>query len=436
MIDSIPHDQIFTQLVINQLMTYYDKCCGWYKALVTRLASNSNNQLALKAAASYAQSGEIHDIVIELLESKNGKNRVELVDKEISALIGATTATPLEAYDIISDAKSVAALSLLQNSMQWLASSVGRLRQITSSTNDSRSRRHSQSRRWTLISSLNRPAQRNSMNPPIHLPMTSESVTAFDNTLQSLRDLATQALLTLHIDIRCGVIHMLSKALRGPNNAPLNPTRDSASLPPLSSYHHILSSPPQSASQAILDLNTDLISFDTNTSTYLGSKERHFIIAGLGRLIDRVFVSSASLIGVMNNYGAQRLCLDVLVLQQNLRNLDVVSSPESGDDVININVDNTSFDEDEDGNAAVLHRSAKFFDLFLQGPEKVLEYAQEQKNAGPSGGEKLFSYDELKVLVELCFSEGLRSENREDAVRAKKGEGDLGLRLQEIMWDS
>lgn len=31
MLDSIPHDQMFTQLVLNQVVTYYDKCCGWYK---------------------------------------------------------------------------------------------------------------------------------------------------------------------------------------------------------------------------------------------------------------------------------------------------------------------------------------------------------------------------------------------------------------------
>lgn len=31
MLDNIPHDQMFTQLIINQIVTYYDKCCGWYK---------------------------------------------------------------------------------------------------------------------------------------------------------------------------------------------------------------------------------------------------------------------------------------------------------------------------------------------------------------------------------------------------------------------
>lgn len=31
MLSSIPHDQSFTQLLIDQIVTYYDKCCGWYK---------------------------------------------------------------------------------------------------------------------------------------------------------------------------------------------------------------------------------------------------------------------------------------------------------------------------------------------------------------------------------------------------------------------
>lgn len=31
MLSSIPHDQAFTQLLIDQVVTYYDKCCGWYK---------------------------------------------------------------------------------------------------------------------------------------------------------------------------------------------------------------------------------------------------------------------------------------------------------------------------------------------------------------------------------------------------------------------
>jgi hypothetical protein len=31
MLSSIPPDQAFSQLLITQIMTYYDKCCGWYR---------------------------------------------------------------------------------------------------------------------------------------------------------------------------------------------------------------------------------------------------------------------------------------------------------------------------------------------------------------------------------------------------------------------
>jgi hypothetical protein len=33
MLDTIPHDQAFSQLIITQMMTYYDKCCGYYKGM-------------------------------------------------------------------------------------------------------------------------------------------------------------------------------------------------------------------------------------------------------------------------------------------------------------------------------------------------------------------------------------------------------------------
>ena len=31
MLDTIPQDQTFTQLIITQMVTYYDKCFGLYK---------------------------------------------------------------------------------------------------------------------------------------------------------------------------------------------------------------------------------------------------------------------------------------------------------------------------------------------------------------------------------------------------------------------
>jgi Xaa-Pro aminopeptidase len=199
---------------------------------------------------------------------------------------------------------------------------------------------------------------------------------------------------------------------------------------------HLLASQPTAASPAVLELNKDLIAFDTNLSTYLGNTQRVFITSGLAHFIDRVFVSSTRFIWAMNENGALRLQLDVLVLQQNLKNI-IVDQSEGSDDV----------SKEQYREVVALPRSAKFLDWFLDGAEKALDYAKEEKEYFAAHGDKAlssdggpFSYEELKVLVDLGFSEILRGprgeENREDFMAAKKASADALLRLNEILWDS
>lgn len=439
MLDAIPQDQMFTQLIINQLVTYFDKCLGWYKALTSRLSGPGQNPAVTKAAAALAREGEIHEVATKLLEDSNDTAKLSsLIDQEIQGLLSATRANPLSAYDMISDPKSVASLSLLYNSLQWFCSSLARLRHVEAAPS-SHTSSSSHVRRWTLVASFRpshgRPKSTAGASTPEYLPMTSETVVPFDKTLQEFQGLARIALLTLHIDIRCGVIYQLTRSLQGPNATSANrvqtpPPRDSATLSNADprSHHWLLQQPPTAASSLILQLNNDLISFDTNASAYLGAKERKFITRGLGRLIDRMLVADAHSIEVMNAYGAQRMGLDILVLQQNLRNIAITASPTPGSDIISVDTD--AREEDAD---VLLEKSARFYSLFLQGPGKVVDYAKAMKGKGEPVG---YSYDELKVLVELCYSEGLRSSGRDENLKAKKGMQDSLLWLDEIMWDS
>ncbi|KAL1860147.1 exocyst subunit [Paecilomyces lecythidis] len=445
MLDTIPQDQMFTQLVISQVVTYYDKCCGWYKAIVSKISPQAPGGVRLKAAAAFAESGDIRDTVFELWQNPGDKKK-ELVDKEIDLMIKETNKNPLVPYDIISDPKTVVALSLLYNSMQWLASHLLKLRHVSQSESrpQSSSGRVPHSRRWTLITAM-RP-KRDSISQSVYLPLNPETAVAFDTTVQSLRDLATAALLTLHIDIRCGIIHMLTKAMAGPNppppqlresNTPITPSPD-----PNAHWHHIIPNPPTSASPAVLELNSDLISFDTNVSAYMGANERWFISSGLARFIDKVFISCTRYIGAMNHNGALRLQLDVLVLQQNLKNIIVDPTGEDTERSRALE------DPSQPHEVVALPRSAKFLDWFLEGAEKALDYAKEEKELFAAQGDKAlaagngepFSYDELKVLVDLCFSEIMKgprgAENREDFMSAKRGIADAMLRLSEVMWDS
>lgn len=76
----------------------------------------------------------------------------------------------------------------------------------------------------------------------------------------------------------------------------------------------------------------------------------------------------------------------------------------------------------------------------MQGAEKVVQRARDaaaSAAAGESNGTELgFSLEELKVLVELCYSEGLRSTQREIAVQAKRGMSDHLLVLSEVLWNA
>lgn len=94
-----------------------------------------------------------------------------------------------------------------------------------------------------------------------------------------------------------------------------------------------------------------------------------------------------------------------------------------------------------DNSSVSLGRSARFFDFFMQGAEKVVQRARDAAasaaaEAGNDVTELGFSLEELKVLVELCYSEGLRSTQREVAVQAKRGMSDHLLVLSEVLWNA
>ena len=389
---SVPADQVFTQLILTQIVAYYDRCCEWYNRVVSHPPSQAQGDIRLKPAASLAESGDIHDVVQSLQNGSPPKDNSDSpITHEINLLLNSTSTSPLQPTDIISDRRSVSALCLLHNSLIWLSTKLSSLKNPLKS---SQSKPTSHTRRWTQLT------LHSTTPPPATLPLTSETLTPFTNLLSSLHALANTALRTLHLDIRLGILHILStRLIPGP----------------------YLLSAPTDPDPVVLSLNNDLLSSDDTITSILAPSSRKFVLTmGLAHLIDTALVRLSSSIKAMNLLGCARMQLSILILQQNLK--DIVAG--RGGVVESTNAANNHNDNQDDD--ATLSKSTRYFNLFERGAEEIVKEARE------SG----FSMEELKVLVRLWYSEGMGSSAREVSAKARKEMGERELGLSEVMWDA
>ncbi|KAK4043058.1 Sec8 exocyst complex component-specific domain-containing protein [Parachaetomium inaequale] len=400
MLGTIPHDQALSSLIITQMLRYYDRCFNWYKALVTKTQEEASSAQELRASAVMAlEPSEIHEVMKKLWESETPD--LELLEKEADLLMAQTKEKKLEASDIIQDRDTISSLCLLYTSMKWLSVKILSLRHITKNETDSSraSLPKPEKKRWTL---LNDPNKATADEGPVYLPMTQETVQSFDSILTSYTSLATTALLTLHSEVRCRILHSLHTALSPSQTAPYLLDQD------------VTEPDPQ-----ILSLNGEMVAFDETASHFLREREVRFVRAGLGLLINAYLIRNAGMTAPMNARGCGRMRLNVLVLQQNLKNVEV-------------------------GPGAELARAKGYFELFERGPDGVVARAREdaqrerekEGSDGGNGGAVRFTYDELKALLELCYSEQLADPERGVAAAAKRQLADKLLALSEYMWQS
>ena len=171
MLDKIPQDQAFTQLIITQLGTFYDKCLSWYKSLVLRTQAEGPSRP--KLAASVLEQGDLSGVVNNIWDGDES-DRERLMQKEVELIISQTNEQPIDPFEIITDRRSGTALCLLYSSLQWLANQLEELRVVTKKDAGSKreSKRGEQSSRWNTVSTANM----RDGDQPIKLPMTEENV--------------------------------------------------------------------------------------------------------------------------------------------------------------------------------------------------------------------------------------------------------------------
>ncbi|KAI1363571.1 Sec8 exocyst complex component-specific domain-containing protein [Xylaria arbuscula] len=395
MLGTIPHDQALSALIISQMMHYYERCSTWFKSLVAKAQDTNTASEDLRFSAELVTTeSEIQD-TIQKLWTSDSLDR-ELIEKEVGLLIMRTNERSLEASDVIQDRDVISSLCLLYTSMKWLTTKIVGLRHITRHDTDSSqpSMPKDQSRRWTL---LNDPSKANGeQQGPVYLPMTQDTVQSFDRIVSSYEELAGTVLLTLHMEIRCRIIQSLRVAL-SPETAPY-----------VLGDREIKEPDPQ-----ILSLNAELVAYDETAVRFLRDREIAFVRTGLGLLINSYLVSNALSTQPMNMRGCERMQLNILVLQQNLKNIEA-------------EVD--------------LARASNYYGLFSEGVDAIIEKAKRDKEQEANDGSvpeaEKFSYDELKALVELRYSVQLADPERGVNAAAKRQMGEKVLALSEYMWQT
>lgn len=207
--------------------------------------------------------------------------------------------------------------------------------------------------------------------------MTAETVSAFDGVIASYQELATTILYTLRMEARTRTIYHLTQCL--------------------SSKNYCLEVPITAADKHILSLNADLIWFDEDITDLLPKEEADFVWCGIAELMTQFLVSQAGRIKIMNGNGADRMKTNILVLQQNLKNIEPTAD---------------------------LGRASMFFGLFNGGIKGLMRSAKE--------GAVEFSLEELRVLVELCFSEAINGAPGRTSAGALQARQSLSENLAEL----
>ncbi|KAG9552344.1 hypothetical protein KCU86_g7278, partial [Aureobasidium melanogenum] len=310
LLDSLPHDQAFSQLVMAQMRIYYDKCYNWYRALVMRPQQNSSEERRPKRSAALAEyNADMRDAVATLLahEAENADDVQRLMQEQTASLIANVKASPLTDADLIFDRKCLSGLCTLYNSTRWFVAHITQLRHMSSSmsnSNTSTSSRH-QTRRWTTLISPNPHAA-------IYLPLDTQSSRDFDAITTSMTDLGSLILRTLHLEMRLQILSGVSRAL--------NTT-------------YLLGQPYNDPDPSILALSKQLLNFDEDLSLNLPPAQHKLLVLHLAHPASIALTSFTSSIPAMDNpHGIGRMHLNILVLQQVLKDIEPSSSLQQAAD--------------------------------------------------------------------------------------------------------
>ncbi|KAF2219692.1 Sec8 exocyst complex component [Elsinoe ampelina] len=336
MLVALPPNQSFTELILGQIRSHYNRFNEIYRNIITKPQIDNSTSRTRRKAASLAEGGDLLPLIKQLVNSPSTATP-DLWTQETTSLITLIQSTPLTEDDLLISSKSIRQLSTLSTSSLWFVTRLTTLRHIDPRANTSTSLAAHQTRPWTDTTS----------SDP-YLPLSNDTAAEFDSLLSSFTELSSLILRTLHVELRLQTLSGINRAL---------------------STTYLLNQPYNEPDPAILSLNKTILGFDNELAAKLPEGNYRACVAHLAGMVDEALIRSAKQVPAMDEYGARRMALNILVLQQGLKEVD---------------------------GGAELGRAARFWELWDGRGDEVVAEVQ----AGRVGKE------EGRAMVRLCFSAG------------------------------
>ncbi|KDR85374.1 hypothetical protein GALMADRAFT_234199 [Galerina marginata CBS 339.88] len=345
------HRENYSRLILGVVIQFYQRCSDRFQNLTTTPAVEVGREPHVAIAAQWAQRSELQPCFTELLgmELEVGKASLQqLYRQETNIELEFLGDKPLAKEDLVFSTRNLTALASLHHSVSWFSSELNALKSRPEEPLSALSPSNFEPPTGLTPSFPNIPLPQETEVEHLTLPLSREMALRFQALLKTYDQLSTLILDTIRIDLRCRTIHYLDFAMRHGNYD--------------SSYEAVEPDP------YIIDLNAELVQCNEVMSTSLPEKERRYLFAGLGHLMEHILIISARHLRVPNAFGMKKIMRNILALQQSIKTLN------------------------DDPQDSEFERAKRYYSLFFISPQEMLDGIRDRQN---------FTFDEYQTMLNL-----------------------------------
>ncbi|ODV62717.1 exocyst subunit SEC8 ASCRUDRAFT_20420, partial [Ascoidea rubescens DSM 1968] len=340
-------------LILNKFLNKYQRL---YDELITKEEFTTDKKI--KMTTQWMKFPQLSHISLQILKNDVDKS---MIAAEIDILLD----KPNLIFENISKSqllpkKSFNLLSQMLGSISWILMWLLKIRKVISKEEIEKKRNEKNNEddlvelrnKWLILEGGD--TRISEKYEELYLTLEEgESAGLFDKIIEDFKILSRNTLLGLRYDMRLRTMYQLNLAFRNdywtPESDMIEVVKDIELL-----------------NEIIVDYNNKLINV-------LGCKDRDGILVGLPDFIDRLAILNGSIISKINLNGIKKLNLNIMAIQQVLRN--ILHKAEDVD----------------------FSYSIGYYSLFRKGQNNLIQEIKENKN--------LFNINENKVMIRLMYSE-------------------------------